>query len=117
MGRQTFFPGMIVDNIEARSPGGGVDVTDPLNLPLENITDNVRSLIDFLNPISMEHVTIVYNMKVSSYSKFAAESKARTFVRIKNPFEPDILEVSSNVVEKKGIAQRNIYSVRVEVEK
>lgn len=120
MGRQTVFPGIMVDRIEARQFDRAVDTVHEQGAPLKNITERAKSLIEFLNPLFDEDLILEYDITVASYSQFAAKTKSRVYVRAKNPFEPDILDVTSiRKVRDLPISKggRNLYEVTVQVKK
>lgn len=120
MGRQTVFPGLMVDRIEARQLGEAVDAVHEQGAPLENVTERAKSLIQFLNPLFDEDLVLEYDISIAAYSEFSAKTKSRVYVRMKNPFEPDFLDITGVVktrslpVSKGG---RNLYEVTVEVKK
>lgn len=120
MGRQTVFPGLMVDRIEARQFGRAVDTVHEQGAPLKNVAERAKSLIQFLNPLFDEDFVLEYDISIAAYSQFSAKTKARVYVRMKNPFEPDIIDITS--VEKirnlpASKAGRNLYEITVEVKK
>lgn len=133
MGRQTSFPGILIRDIEAsvgsenrtldRGIGGtGRTIEFEEGLP-ENIpTERIQSFINEVRLFGDSHVdsSLTYNLYVASMSPTLAKAKSRTFVRMKNPFEPDIIDVSEPVRDS-GIGPldkgRDVYRVSVTVSK
>jgi len=122
MSRQTAFPGVIIEEIEATAGSGGRTLDFPEGLP-ENIpTDRIESFtneIRFFGSDLVGDSKLTYRLQVAGVSKSAAHLKGRTFVRAKNPFEPQIIEVRNvDKLKDMGVMElRNAYSVEVVVTK
>lgn len=120
MSRQTPFPGIIIEEIEASVGGGGKILEFEEGLPEDIPSRRIQSFFETINLFGTDlaETEVVYRLQVTAYAKAAAHGKARTFVRAKNPFSPRLLEVR-NVRKKKdlGILRggRNAYSVEVKV--
>lgn len=120
-GRQTAFPNILVEEILARNESKGRGVEFDEGLP-ENIpTERIESLISSVRVFGSDRPEskLVYKLQVMALTESSAKAYARAFVRLKNPFEPDI--VGTEVVETLGtggvLDRRNRYRIEVTVEK
>lgn len=122
MARQTAMPGVLVKSIQAKSGGGGRTLEFEEGLP-ENIgRDRISSFLDNVTLFGSSSVNsvLIYNLEVAAYSEMSAKSKARAFVRMKNPFEIATLTISSSdKLRDLGVMKggRSAYSVSVRVQK
>lgn len=122
MPRQTAFPGIIVEQIDARAGGGGRSLEFDEGLPEDINTERIESFTSQINIFGSDLVEnkLTYHLHVAAYNNVSAKAKARAFVRLKNPFEPDVIEVSEpEKLKDLGVLKggRNAYSVTVEVKK
>ena len=121
MARQTAIPGIIVNRVEARTPSDG-KALDFDGKPEDVTFDRLRSLFEQVNLFvaNTGASRVIYDLDVAAYNKTSAKSKARAFVRLKNPFEVDIVNTSRpRKVEDLGPVNgfRNAYTVIVEIVK
>lgn len=124
MSRQTAFPSIIIDSIEARNIQSGSGRTLDLEegLPEKVPTERIMSFLEqipLFGSDMVDHI-LVYNLEIAAINSTAAEQKARTFVRAKNPFEADMVDPSpAEKMMDIGVldAGRDAYRVSVEVEK
>lgn len=122
MSRQTLFPGIIIEEIDASYSGGGRTLEFQEGLPENVPTDRIESFIgemEFFGSRFSKENKLTYRLQVAAISKYAAHLKSRTFVRAKNPFEPQFLEVKNvKELDDMGVMKaRNAYSVDVVVTK
>jgi len=122
MTRQTPFPGILIDSIKAEAGGGGRTLEFEEGLPEKIPSRRIKSLMDQLPMFGSEFVNsrLIYNLKVAAYTSYTAKSKARGLVRLKNPFEPNFINIKSiEKDERLGILRggRTVYSVTAVVEK
>lgn len=140
MGRQTAFPGIMVEAIRVQKPPfdeegvvqefvgrGATHKFEPIqqaaDLTPESISNVLEGMEDIIGPLR-DTYKIKYELLVrvpvsNPASKRAVSLRARTYARVKNPFEPDILEVSNPVkdVGLSGDEVGDIYRVTVSVTK
>lgn len=122
MGRQTPFPGIIVRSIHASAGGGGRSIEFDEGLPEDIPTERIQSLINELRVFGDPRVSskITYKLYVASLNPILAKAKTRSFVRLKNPFEPQTIDVSEPVIDK-GIGPldngRDVYRVEATISK
>lgn len=98
---QTTFPGILVEEIEVRknvTPRGnfGRGVGMEFNVPELGADITPRRIREVLEELGFGVTTddvLIYRMLVKGASRPTATAKARGFVRLKNPFEPDVLNV------------------------
>lgn len=122
MSRQTVFPGIIVESIQATAGGGGRTLDFEEGLPEDIPSERIQSLFDNIRLFGSDFVDneVTYTLLVASYTSLSAALKSKAFVRAKNPFEPDVIDVSTPVKDGSlGVLRggRNVFRVRVEVEK
>lgn len=149
MSRQSAFPGIFISSIEVEKPpfdepgviqefvGRGVihefemmrrasDITE------ENIGEVITSVEELIGPLR-DSFRVKYNLRVKAavgqfrdisdlmirIQKRSVKSRARLFVRVKNPFEPDILEVTEPELNEELSIEEigNVYNVTVTVTK
>lgn len=115
----TAFPGIMVE--EMRITGEGGTVSSDFDVPLtgENVTEGkVRGFLEENLPEmgSGGFDALTYTLLVKGASRPTAKAKARGFARLKNPFEPDIIDVSvMGTPDTEGVLKT--YRVRVSVRK
>jgi len=121
MARQTAVPGIIVNSIGVETQTS--TKTMEFNSKPEDIDyTRLLSLLEQYNVLYPRPgaTTIVYDLDVSAYNTTSAGPKARAFVRLKNPFEPNIIKTSEpRKTDDLGVVSgyRNVYNVRVQIEK
>lgn len=96
-GRQTAFPQIVVEEIEVNVGDTGVVTEFGEGLPEDITPDFIEDITDLLPLFGDSSVEsqLVYTLLIGAAAKQPAKSKARGFTRVKNPFEPDIIEILS----------------------
>lgn len=149
MSRQSAFPGIFVESIEVEKPpfdepgviqefvGQGVMrdfevLQRASSFSEETVGEFLQSAEDQIGPLR-DSFKLKYNLKIrAAAGRFADVSsvitkiqmrtvrgRARLFVRVKNPFEPDILEVKEPELDEQLSSEElgNAYDVTVTVTK
>ena len=110
MARQTAFPGIYLEDIKVQKPPFdepgmvqefvGRGATKSLEVPQnvnnmreEYIQDSIRSMQDIIGPIRGDY-EITYTLLVKGKLDRGISARARAFARAKNPFEPNLINVS-----------------------
>lgn len=122
MGRQTAFPGIIVRAIAAKSGDSGRTLEFEEGLPEDIPSERIQSFLDSVTMFDSELVDseLTYKLQVAAVNPIAAKAKARTFVRLKNPFEPSTMDVSEpEQLKMIGVFDglRKAYKVDVNIQK
>lgn len=122
MERQTAFPGIIVRAIQAKSGEGGKTLEFEEGLPEDIPTERIQSFLDSVTMFDSELVDseLTYNLQVAAVNPSVAKGKARTFARLKNPFEPSMVDVSKpEQLKMIGVFDglRKAYKVDVNIQK
>lgn len=145
MGRQTAFPGILVEEVRIQSPPfdepgvvqefvgeGIISEFEPIKRAAEFTEDTVGDLIESAEEmigLTRDTFQIRYTLMVRSatdtrISRRGAKARARAFTRAKNPFEPDVINVVSAEVdhslsgaEVMGRELGTVYRVTTEVTK
>lgn len=122
MARQTAFPGVIVERIDARSGGGGRALKFEEGLPEDIPPSRIQSLIDQVPLFGSDAANslLLYHLQVAAYTELAARGKTIAFVRAKNPFSTSRIEVAeADKIDDLGVlkAGRNSYRTIAIVEK
>lgn len=118
MSRDTAFPGIIVEEVTVQVGRDAVTRTFDTGLAEDVTPDSVKSLLDEVPMYGSQFVDsrLEYQLLVDSPSKYSAMSKARGFIRLKNPFEPDIIDIF-NVEEVESGLLRNTYRIEANIRK
>lgn len=145
MANQTAFPGILVESIKVEKPpfdepgvvqefvGRGVtrefdDPTKGMNLTPDKIEQIFEDFEDHIGPFRGSF-KVRYNLiiratpapdmgKMFSPKKFqkrAVSTRARLFVRAKNPFEPNVLQVGEPSIDERMSEEANLNYYRVPV--
>lgn len=122
MGRQTAFPGIIIKNVRAKAGSSGQTLEFEEGLPEKIPTERIQSFLNNLRLFDSDYVDseLKYTLLVAAPYATAAQTKARAFVRLKNPFEPDLIDVSDTQLNSSiGPLDngRKVYQVEVTVSK
>lgn len=100
-------------------PGIGIVSIDIEETEGEELSDKrnaVQALANLFGALSGDYTELIYTLDVAAMTEVSAKSKARSFVRLKNVFEPSIVDIRS--IEKtadNGLF--NTYRVVIDVEK
>ena len=133
MERQTAFPGILIESIKVEKPpfdekgviqefmGRGVTMEFDMlqraaDISNKQIHDKIESAEDMIGPLR-ETYRISYNLKIvavpagdseliQSLQNRSLSSRARAFVRVKNPFEPHVIDVSEPVKDTASVVKR-----------
>lgn len=122
MSRQTAFPGILVEKVEASAGASGRTLELEEGLP-ENIDgERIKSFLSNVRLFGSRLIdsSITYHLTVVAVSETGAKNKARSFVRLKNPFEPDIITIQDvAVMEELGEFDkgRKAYAVAATIQK
>lgn len=104
---KTVFPGIEVTNIATEEAFRGAEEQGQF-FPNEPISDFVEDVVG-------DRDKIVYDLSVNAFTEAGAIAKARAYVRAKNPFEFDRLDViDARMVDDELV---NTYTVMVGVTK
>lgn len=118
------FQQVLVTNIQVKDTAGrsGADrVLEPAmrgvdfeEFTVQNITDDLLSLIGLRD----DRFQLVYTMEVMASNERSAKSKARMFVRAKNPFEPRTTSIKSEgIAYSSSIPLMDMYTIVANLEK
>lgn len=118
------FQQVLVTNIQVKDTAGrsGADRTlDPAmrgvdfeEFTVQNITDDLLSFIGLRD----DRFQLIYTMEVMASNERSAKSKARMFVRAKNPFEPRTTFIKSEgIAYSSSIPLMDVYTIVANLEK
>ena len=82
---------------------------------VENFVDDAREMI----PMNSGEYQIKYTLLVRGVTKRGAKATARSFTRVKNPFEADVITVTEPELDERMSSEKlgKVYRVTTSVEK
>lgn len=139
MARMTVVPGVFVDQLEVETPPydepGVVQeyvgkslyrkyevLQTPEKFGGKKVQNFLNSVRDQIGPLGNKY-RIVYHLKVKGSAERFARSKARTFTRLKNPFEPSKMSIRRIEQSNESIDEaiidgpQKVYNVQVSASK